>query len=229
IVCVSLTRDFIHDTDRSSPYYGLTVASCTIIIIIMQIFRFNARWNSARSFLIFFGLVCMISSIAALPIPSVKARSGTAHPGGAIESRETTNPQAPNVYLHFDLEDLEKSDPVPADQRDRVKGHIKKGLPTVLSKDYTPILDSDIEGVPKVIEDGNNKLVGFGAIVTGAKKGGPQGSYDLSGTRFLGTMELDGDGTNLSLYEWGGSKWEHYAAPTDCFGHDAIMGSALVS
>ncbi|KAJ3723961.1 hypothetical protein C8R42DRAFT_719851 [Lentinula raphanica] len=190
----------------------------------MQIFRFNARWNSACSFLLFFGLVCMISSIAALPIPSVKARSGTADPGGAIESRETTNPQAPNVYLHFDLEDLEKSDPVPADQRDKVKGYIKKGLPAVLSKDYTPILDSDIEGVPKIIEDGNNKLAGFGAIVTGAKKGGQQGPYDLSGTRFLGTMELDGDGTNLSLYEWGGSKWEHYAGPQRSWPKEFIDG-----
>ncbi|KAJ3974792.1 hypothetical protein EV361DRAFT_946738 [Lentinula raphanica] len=76
----------------------------------MQIFRLYARWNSARLFLLFFALVC-ISSVAALPIPSVKARSQTA-----------------NTYLHYDLTAFATSTAVPANKRNEVEGHTKKGL-----------------------------------------------------------------------------------------------------
>ncbi|KAJ3723959.1 hypothetical protein C8R42DRAFT_719849 [Lentinula raphanica] len=164
----------------------------------MQIFRLYARWNSARLFLLFFALVC-ISSVAALPIPSVKARS------------------AGNVHLRFDLAAVASSDEVPAEKRNEVKGHIKKGLLAELqSQDYEAlILAPAIEGEPKVIEVGGKKLVGYGALVTAKKKDAVPGPLELfqGEVKYVGTMELNGDGSDLSLYVWGQRNWIHVTGP----------------
>ncbi|KAJ3755702.1 hypothetical protein EV360DRAFT_85656 [Lentinula raphanica] len=163
----------------------------------MQIFRLYARWNSARLFLLFFALVC-ISSVAALPIPSVKARS------------------AGNVHLRFDLAAVASSAEVPAGKRDKVKEHIKDGLLAELQSEgfETPILAPAIEGEPKLIKDGDEELVGFGALVTSKEKNAAPGPLlQEEGIQFVGTMELNGDGSNLSLYVWGGKEWYHRAGP----------------
>ncbi|KAJ3831611.1 hypothetical protein F5878DRAFT_713972 [Lentinula raphanica] len=151
----------------------------------MQIFRLYARWNSARLFLLFFALVC-ISSVAALPIPSVKARSQTA-----------------NTYLHYDLTAFATSTAVPANKRNEVEGHTKKGLLAKLqSEGYeTLILAPAIKGEPKFIEVGDKKLVGFGAFVKAKKKDAAPGPLELlqEEVKYVGTMELNGDGSDLSL------------------------------
>ncbi|KAJ3723957.1 hypothetical protein C8R42DRAFT_719846 [Lentinula raphanica] len=135
--------------------------------------------------------------VAALPIPSVKARSQTA-----------------NTYLHLGLTDFGSATAVPAKKRSEVEEHIKKGLPPKLKSIgfETPIVAPAIEGEPKFIEVGGKKLVGYGALVTAKNDDLPE-LYQENGMQVIGTMLLDGNGDDLSLYMWGGRGWIHRSGP----------------